>query len=219
MKRQAWQILALVTVAIFVVGWVYWPNIRFRVALGRLAISNSGVPTYNGANTDSFGVNTFSDEVSSASIGDLYYAACNRLEQLRGGYPRRTYHWYDLEGWDRVTSVIQFPAGYISVTAANNNDNDSVAVRVVPGVFPPLGHPPHQFIELKELPNDRLPAHTLRFQRPGSAARNKRTAPAVTAATCCAANPPAAVAPHPAFVEFGHVKRCFTSRRVNEDQI
>jgi hypothetical protein len=168
MKRRIWRILILAAAAIVLVGWLYWPHIRFRVALSRLSVGANNVPTYGGGNTDSFGVNTFSDNVSSANIGDLYYTACNRLEQLRGGYPRRTYHWYDLEGWDRVTSVVQFPTGHFSVTAANNNDNDSVSVRVTPGVFPPPDHPPHQFIELKELPNDRLPAHTLRFQQAGS---------------------------------------------------
>lgn len=165
MKRRILPIvfLGLAVGALF--AWMYWPHICFRIALSKLSVSVSGVPAYAGANNDAFGANTFSDNISSSGIGSLYYAACRRLEELRGSYARRTYHWYDMEGWDRVTSVVQFPTGYISATAANNNDNDSVTVRVMPGTFPPPDHPPHQFIELKELPNDRLPADTLRFQQ------------------------------------------------------
>lgn len=163
MKNIVWAVVIITAIAALLGGWWYWPQIRFRSELSRLAVDAKDVPAFRGKLPGEFGVDTFSDDVSSANIGSLYYMACDRLERLRGSYPRRTFHWKDGLGWDRVTSVVQFPTGHISVTAANNNDNDSVNVQVVPGVFPPpsrssLG----QFLELKELPNDRLPAGMLR---------------------------------------------------------
>ena len=165
MKRRLGRICVSVAMVIAIFGWWFWPQLHFHYALAHLSVNASGVPFLRGVSQDALAVNTYEDHVSSKVVAELYYAGCDRLEKLRGNYPRRTYHWYDLEGWDRVTSVVQFPASYLSVTAACNNDNDSVAVRVLPGTFPPPDHSPAQFIELKELPNDRLPLGTLRFQQ------------------------------------------------------
>jgi hypothetical protein len=159
--------VVIVVVICAVLAYFNWPAVQFRLALLRLSVSDGGVPAFGETDKNGFSVSTFTHDVSSATIGNLYEVACDRLETLRKGFPRRTYHWVDGERWDRVTSVVQFPSCYLSVTAGNNNDNDSVSVRIDPGVFPPSNPGPDRFLELKELPDDRLPPRTLRFQRRG----------------------------------------------------
>ena len=156
--------LPLTVIVIFGYRWLNRVSIAFHRDLRRLEVSASGTPAYDGKLSADFGANTFTDEVSSETIADLYYSACERLEDIRGSHPRKTWVWYDDEGWPRVSSVVLLPAAHIKVTASENNDNDAVYVSVTPGPFPPPDHSPRHFLAMKELPNDRLPAVVLRFQ-------------------------------------------------------
>lgn len=156
--------LVIVALPLTALAWWFGPWIRFQYALRTLSVDTSGLPRL-GASTDSgFSVNTFSDEVTSLTIEELYYAACRRLEGLRESVPRRTFLWSDSMGYPRVSSVMQFSQGHMAVTAYNNNDNDMVSIRVGPGPFPLIVHPQGQFLDPKELPDDRLPVGVLRQQ-------------------------------------------------------
>lgn len=167
-KRSTFNLLlwGLPLSVVFIAGYRWWnrAGIAFHQDLRRLEVSASGTPAHDGKPSADFGVNTFTDEVSSDTIADLYYSACERLEDLRGSHPRKTWVWYDDGGWPRVSSVVLLPAAHIAVTASENNDNDAVYVSVMPGPFPPPDHSPRQFLEMKELPNDRLPNGVLKFQ-------------------------------------------------------
>jgi|GEM_PF-3147419 len=148
-----------------IIAAIYWTPLTFRLDLHRLSVDAAGTPSFPAKSEHLFGADTFTDNISSAGIADLYYAACERLDHLRGSYPRKTYRYHDIEGYPGVISVVQFPSAHLSVTVFSGNDADSVYLRLLPGNFPPPPNP-FTFLELQELPNDRIPKGTLRFEQP-----------------------------------------------------
>jgi len=141
------------------VTWCLWPRISFTLELSLLKAGEIGPPTHRGRCPSQFSLNTFDDEVESQTIADLYYLAGRRLDDLCGSQGRRTYLWHDRLGYPGVSSVVQYPSGYVEVGVFQSNDSDNVWVRVAPGAFS-VG----DGRGLHELPNFQLPPGTLRCQ-------------------------------------------------------
>ncbi len=84
-------------------------------------------------------IDTFTDEVSSDSIEELYEITCARLEKL---YPEKitTYYWEDEMGYPRLATIVEFKNTYygnlyLITEAYENNDNDSYHFAYRKGVF------------------------------------------------------------------------------------
>lgn len=139
--------------------WLFWPQIRFRIALSQIAdrMDPNVAPTPKG-----FYLNTYSDRVSSADIGALYHTGCQRLDKIRGALPRKTYQYEDAEGYLGVASVVQYPNGFVYVEVFGGNDADSVSIKAAPGRFPLSEDSNNRDLQLKELPSDQLPSGVIR---------------------------------------------------------
>lgn len=147
-------ILALV---VSIHTWLFWGEYRFYAGLSSITVDEQDRPALFWSHSKGLGVNTYEDDLTPDSIRRSYTMACRRLETIRGRYPRTTYSWEDDETWPSVSSVVQFPTGYIEVHAYQGNDSDGVWIRVSPGAFPISGKN-----NLKTLLTDDLPPGTLR---------------------------------------------------------
>ena len=106
------------------------------------------------------GIDTFTNEVSSKTIAELYTLTCKKLADLYGEEVK-TYFWTDQEGWPRIATVVQFKIGdearsYLVVRAFQNNDNDSFSFDHIDGEF--------DIKEKKLMPDSNLPEGLLRNQ-------------------------------------------------------
>ncbi len=114
--------------------WIAWPTI-FGLSEINSAIKEIEKfdPTIQITEKATFGANTFTDECSSSAIKSAYNRAASTLASKDSEVA--TYAWLDQLGWDRVSTVLQLPSGYVEVRASCNNDNDSVYIGFIPGTF------------------------------------------------------------------------------------
>jgi hypothetical protein len=87
----------------------------------------------------SINIDTFTQEVSSRVIGELYAMTCKKVEEHYKA-EMKTYTWVDQMGWPRLATVVQFkiedrPTSFLLVTAFQNNDNDSYSLSYEDGEF------------------------------------------------------------------------------------
>jgi len=153
MKRRSILIGLTVIVVAFLVWW-HLPQVSFRMALFAL-------PHVKPHGTESLcSLNTFTDNITSADVGELFAAACKRLDQIRGKYPRRTYDVGDPEGSGTI-SVVQYPDHCIWVGTYHGNDSESIWLNSDQGVF----YCPFSVYFVRErgiLTNDQIPKGWLR---------------------------------------------------------
>ena len=105
--------------------------------------SNRWVPHLGPLEEWKLEVDTYSNSVPSSTIAALYSRACAKLVSVFGEKPKtvytpeiKTYCWRDLESYPRIVTVAQFDtAGYLIVSAARNNDNDSFSFAYESGSF------------------------------------------------------------------------------------
>ena len=88
-------------------------------------------------------VDTYTQEVSSLVIADLYNRTCEKIQEHYKA-DMKTYSWNDVMGWPRLATVVQFkisekPSSYLLVTAVQNNDNDHYSFAYKDGEFNPEG--------------------------------------------------------------------------------
>ncbi len=84
-------------------------------------------------------VDTYTHDVSSLVIADLYNQTCRKLEEHYIA-EIKTYTWVDQMGWPRLATVVQFkigekPSSFLMVTAFQNNDNDGFSFTYDDGEF------------------------------------------------------------------------------------
>ena len=109
-----------------------WPSFRFRTCLVwaslRSALHSFGPAQYS--------FNTFDDHLAPADIAKLYRTGCSHLDHMKDGTSRRTYRWETFDGYPSISSVAQYPKGYLAITAFEGNDSYGVLIDIGPGAFP-----------------------------------------------------------------------------------
>lgn len=84
-------------------------------------------------------IDTYTHDVSSSTIADLYSRACRKLVVLYKDEVK-TYSWNDNEGYPRIATIVQFdiagkPSDVLIVEGDQNNDNDSFTFEYRDGAF------------------------------------------------------------------------------------
>ena len=145
----AFVVLGLLVVPVV---WLRWPAIRAwrEISSGIDAIQIFGKDQPVTAQR-SYSANTLASGISSQTIKRYYDRAATAL--VAKGPTAKTYRWVDLEGWDRLSTVLQMDTGYIEVRASCNNDNDSMFIGITPGEF---GRPDAEVLPTHELPSGML---------------------------------------------------------------
>ena len=130
---------AIVAALILGVGlfalWLFEGSIRSKAEMrsGLRAIEQFDLS--EGVEDESrYGVDTFTHQISSLTIEGYYDRAAMALND-KGGDLVVTYRWMDGMGWPRVSTVLEGEGSYIEVLAAQNNDNDSIAILFRKGKF------------------------------------------------------------------------------------
>lgn len=153
MKSFRKRVLVLLTAVLALVILVcHWSSAAFRIGLYWISLR----PTLHLFGPSRCNFNTYDDNVTSATLLKFYKVGCVRLDHLRGTRDRRTYRTKDQEGFPSIYSVVQYPDGYVAVSAYEGNDSQGVLLDVVPGTFPPTDNPRH-YLHLREVPKDEEP--------------------------------------------------------------
>jgi len=84
-------------------------------------------------------IDTYTHDLPSSAIADLYNEACSKLAELYGNEVT-TYTWKDGEGYPRIETIVQLKNGshrssYLIVCAYSNNDNDMFLFAYLAGNF------------------------------------------------------------------------------------
>lgn len=96
-------------------------------------------PTVGALQSWLLSVNTFTHEVPSQSIADLYDLACRKLQTLYGDKVK-TYRWYDALGYPGQVTLVQFKNevrgnSYLIARVFEANDNDSFTFAYEGGTY------------------------------------------------------------------------------------
>jgi hypothetical protein len=155
MKTNGFWIALLVMhcVIMSVSVWFCWPMIsgRLEIHQGTQAIKQFNVTTAISVETD-FHANTYTNQLSSQTIKELYNRAAKVLSDK--STKTESFSWEDIQGWPRVSTVLQTVSGYVEVCGSCNNDNDSITILFRPGTFARKG--------AKKLSTYEMPKGTLR---------------------------------------------------------
>jgi hypothetical protein len=153
MKPSRKRTLVLLTAALALVILVCnWPSAAFRTGLYWISLR----PTLHFFGPSSCHFNTYDDNVTSATLLEFYRVGCVRLDHLRGINDRRTYRAQNQEGYPSICSVVQYPEGYVVVSAYEGNDSQGIILDIAPGTFPPTDNP-RRYLHLSEVPKNEEP--------------------------------------------------------------
>jgi len=161
---KLWLRILLMFVAVggVILGLMFWLHAEWRAAYSIAGMQiRGGEARIDGKCPGDFGYNTYLDHTHHAAMEWIYASACRKLEKLAEGKPLQSYEWDDnFEGWPNVTTVLQLPHSYFSVTAYDGNDSDGVSVFAEQGTFsaPMSVNKPVKLTPLKswDLPEDFL---------------------------------------------------------------
>jgi len=151
-SRRTKLILIIAPVLVLIISACISPSFRFRIGL----YWESFRPALHLFGPGRCSINSFDDNVNTAELARFYKIGCDRLEYLRSGQDHRTYRWADQEGYPSISSVVQYPNGYVAVTAYEGNDSCGISIDVGPGAFPPTDNPRH-YLHLREVPKNEDP--------------------------------------------------------------
>jgi hypothetical protein len=81
-------------------------------------------------------LDTFRDDVTSEELVDVYWLSIKATSELLNQDPI-VYRYRDTMEFPRISAIWNIQGKYCSITAALNNDNDSIKWTVLEGVFNP----------------------------------------------------------------------------------